>query len=104
MTKSECQKLDETPGRMVRATREIRHSTFVIFPKGVRGELNPPPRLSQSRMPTVTPRTPSHDFGSGISDFGFDMCHSRAVRQIRDHKSEIQNGLPRPGLEPGTSR
>ncbi len=30
-----------------------------LLRKGVRGELNPPPRLSQSRVPAVTPQTPS---------------------------------------------
>ncbi len=39
----------------------LTHQSSIGNQKGIRGESNPPPRRSQRRMPTVTPRTPSHE-------------------------------------------
>src|SRR2546423_6875606 len=73
--------------------------------QGVRGELNPPPRLSQSRMPnhyttntiTGSPRLASRELivPGGLEPPIFPTSRGRPAAERRDC------AVPRPGLEPG---
>jgi hypothetical protein len=103
-----------------------------LLRKGVRGELNPPPRLSQSRVPAVTPQTPSSRTAEGA---GVEPARALLLNRLPTGPrhpsggptvSVVPGGIepprfpmskgrpaagprdcraaPRPGVEPGTSR